>query len=171
MSTEDALSKPLGAIPHHRIIFAKLPGIWRFTLHASMNAGSTMNACSRKSAISMEAGLLPVSLAPSRAPPVQVAGKSLEPSSDWRRVPPVEKRLLWSVGANAYAALTEGSANDKKCNEPVWAIEPCALQSIFFCCRTPSAIELAVAGGGKRDRLAHNSFALVRCGVGKPSTA
>ena len=89
-----------------------------------MNVGSTMNACSRKSAISMEAGLLPVSLAPSRAPPVQVAGKSLEPSSDWRRVPPVEKRLLWSVGAIAYAALTEGSANDKKATSSSGLLSP-----------------------------------------------
>ena len=171
MSTEDALPRPLGAIPRHRMVFVKLPGIWRFTLHALMNAGSTMNVCSRKSAISMEAGLLPVSLAPSRAPPVRVGGRSLESSSDGRRVPPLGGILLWSVGANAYAALTEGSANDKKSNELVWAVEPCALHSRSFCCRTPSAIELAVAGGGKRDRLAHNSFELVRCGVGKPSNA
>ena len=43
--------------------------------------------------------------------------------------------------------------------------------SRFFCCRRPSAIELAVAEGDKRDRLAHNSFELVQCGAGKPSNA
>jgi hypothetical protein len=32
MLTEDALSKPLGAIPRHRMVFVKLADIWRFTL-------------------------------------------------------------------------------------------------------------------------------------------
>jgi hypothetical protein len=35
----------------------------------------------------------------------------------------------------------------------------------------PSAVELAVGEDGKTDRLAHNSFALVRYGVGRPSSA
>jgi hypothetical protein len=83
----------------------------------------------------------------------------------------LEGSSFWPVGANVCAALTEVICQRQKSNEIVWAVEPCVLHSRFFCCRTPSAIELAVAGGGKRDRLAHNSFALVRCGAGKPSTA
>ena len=76
MSTEDAPSRPHGAIPRHRMVFMTLPDIWRFTLRASMNAESTMNACSRKMAISTEAGLPPAPLVRSRAPPARVGGRS-----------------------------------------------------------------------------------------------
>ena len=34
----------------------------------------------------------------------------------------------------------------------------------------PNAVALAVAEGGKMGRLAHNSFALARCGAGRPSS-
>ena len=50
-----------------------------------------------------------------------------------------------------------------------WALAGFYLRSSDY--HKPSAVELAVAEDDKTDRPAHNSFALVRYGAGRPSSA